>query len=55
MLEVVSVVIEALRSVTKEFDVWIEKLRITNNVRVMQNTALLGIEEIILLAFGHLL
>ena len=47
MLEVVSVVIEALRSVTKEFDVWIEKLRITNNVRVMQKTALLGIARIL--------
>ena len=47
MLEVVPVVIEALRSVTKEFDVWIEKLRITNNVRVMQNTALLGIARIL--------
>ena len=42
MLEVMPVVIGALESVTKEFDGWIEKLQITNSVRVMQKTALLG-------------
>ena len=42
MVEVVPVVIRALGNLTKEFDGWIEKLRITNNVRVMQKTALLG-------------
>ena len=62
MVEVVTVVIAALGSVTKEFDGWIEKLQIANNVGVMQKTALLGTarilrkvlemkEEIILLAF----
>ena len=42
MVEVVLVVIGVLGSVTKEFDGWIEKLRITNNTGVMQKTALLG-------------
>ena len=42
MVEVVPIVIGALGSVTKEFDGWIEKLRITNYVKVMQKTALLG-------------
>ena len=42
MEEVVPVVIEGLGSVTKEFDGWIEKLQIKNNVGVMQKTALLG-------------
>ena len=42
MIEVMPVVIGALGSVTKELDGWIEKLRITNNVGMMQNTALLG-------------
>ena len=36
MAEVVSVVIGALGSVTKEFDVWTEKLWITNNVGIIQ-------------------
>ena len=35
IVEVVPVVIETLESVTKEFDEWIEKLGITNNVGVM--------------------
>ena len=47
MVEVVPVVIGALHSVTKEFDGWIEKLRITNNVEVMQKTALLGTTRIL--------
>ena len=42
MVEVVPIVIGALGSVTKEFDGWIEKLRITNYVKVMHKTALLG-------------
>ena len=42
MVEVVPIVIGALGSVIKEFDGWIEKLRITNYVKVMQKTALLG-------------
>ena len=42
MVEVLPVVIGALGRVTKEFDGWIEKLGITNNVGVMQKTALLG-------------
>ena len=42
MVEVVPVVIGTFRSVTKEFGGWIEKLGITNNVGVMQKTALLG-------------
>ena len=37
IVEVVSVVIGAIRSVLKEFDERIEKLRITNNVGVMQD------------------
>ena len=47
MVEVVHVVIGALGSVTKEFDGWIEKLGITNNVGVMQKTALLGTARIL--------
>ena len=42
MVEVVPVVIGALGNVTKEFDGCIEKLGATNNVGVMQKTALLG-------------
>ena len=41
------VVIGALGSVTKEFDWWIEKLWIKNNVGVMQKTALLGTVRIL--------
>ena len=48
---IVSVVIGDLGSVTKELDRWIEKLRITNNVGVMQNTALLGTVRILGKAF----
>ena len=66
MVEVVPAVIGALGSVTKGFGGWIEKLQITNNVGMIQKTALLGTarilkkcwrckEEIILLRFGHLL
>ena len=62
MAEIVSLVIGALGSATKEFDGWIEKLRMTKNVGAMQKTALLGTtrilrckKEIILLAFGNLL
>ena len=47
MVEVMPIVIRALGSVTKEFDGWIEKLRITNNVGVMQETALLGMVTIL--------
>ena len=47
MVEVVPVVIGALESVTKEFDEWIENLGITNNVGVMQKTALLGTARIL--------
>ena len=46
MVEIVPVVIEALGSVTKEFDGWIEKLRITNNVGVIQKTAFSGTARI---------
>ena len=42
MVEVVLVMIGVFGSETKEFDGWIEKLRITNNAGVMQKTALLG-------------
>ena len=45
--EVVPVVIGALRCVRKESDGWIEKLQITNNVGVMQKTALLGNARIV--------
>ena len=47
MVEVVHVVTGALGSVTKKFDGWIEKLGITNNVGVMQKTALLGTARIL--------
>ena len=47
IVEVVSVVIGAIRSVLKEFDERIEKLGITNNVGVMQKTALLETERIL--------
>ena len=47
MVEVVPVVIGAPESVTKVFDQWIEKLRITNNVGVLQKTALLGTAKIL--------
>ena len=47
MVEVVPVVIETLGSVTKEYDRWIEKLGITNNVGVMQKTVLLGTARIL--------
>ena len=46
-VEVISVVIGAVGSVTKEFDEWIEKLEITKNVGVMQKSALLGTGEYI--------
>ena len=47
IVEVVPVVIETLESVTKEFDEWIEKLGITNNVGVMQKTVLFGTAKIL--------
>ena len=47
MVEIVPVVIGAHGCVTKEFDEWIEKLRITNKVGVMQKTALLGTARIL--------
>ena len=47
MIEVVPVPIGALGSVTKEFDGWIEKLRITNNVGVTQKTPLFAIARIL--------
>ena len=47
MVEVFPVVIETLGSVTKEYDRWIEKLGITNNVGVMQKTVLLGTARIL--------
>ena len=47
MVEVVPAVIGALGSVTREFDGWIEKLRITNNVGVTQKTALFGTARIL--------
>ena len=47
MVEVVPVVIGALGSVTKEFDRWIEKVGITDNVGVMQKIALLGTARIL--------
>ena len=46
MVDVVPVVIEALGSVTKEFDGWIEKLQIKDNAGVMLKTALLGTKGI---------
>ena len=47
MVDVVPVVIGALGRITKEFDGWIEKLRIRNDVGVMQKTALLGTARIL--------
>ena len=47
MVQVVPVVMGALRKVTKEFDGWIEKLRVTNNVGVMQKTVLLETARIL--------
>ena len=47
MVDIMPVVIGALGSVTKEFDWWIEKQRIKNNVGVMQKTALLGTVRIL--------
>ena len=47
MVEVVPEVLEAFESVTKEFDGWIKKLQITNNVGVMQKTTLLATARIL--------
>ena len=47
MVEVVPVVIGALGCVRRESDGWTEKLRITNNVGVIQKTALLGVARIL--------
>ena len=48
-VDVVPVVIGALGSITIKFERWIEKLRITCNVRVVQTSALLGSVKI----WGH--
>ena len=47
MVDVVPVVIGALGRITKEFDGWIEKLRIRKDVGVMQKTALFGTARIL--------
>ena len=47
IVEVIPLVIGALRNVTKEFDGWIEKLQITNNAGVMQKTTLMGTARIL--------
>ena len=47
MVEVVPAVIEALRSVTKDFERWIKKLGTTYNIGVMRKTALLGTARIL--------
>ena len=47
MVEAVPAVIGALGSVTKELDGCIEKLWITNDVGMMQKTALLGTARIL--------
>ena len=47
MVDVVLVVIGALGRISKEFDGWIEKLRIRNDVGVMQKTVLLGTARIL--------
>ena len=47
MVEVVPVMIRALGSVKKQFNLWIEKPGITNNVGVMQRTVLLGTARIL--------
>ena len=47
MVEVLPVVIGALGCVRKKSDGWIEKLRITKNVGVMQMTALLGTARVL--------
>ena len=47
MVEIVPVVIGALGTVTKEFDGWIEKLGVTNDVGAMQKTALLRTARIL--------
>ena len=47
MVAVVPEVLEAFGSVTKEFDGWIKKLQITNNVGVMQKTTLLATARIL--------
>ena len=47
MVEVVPAVIGALGSVTKGFGGWIEKLQITNNVGMIQKTALLRTARIL--------
>ena len=39
--------IEALGIVTREFDGWIEKLQIGNNVGVIEKTAFLGTTRIL--------
>ena len=46
-VQVVTVVIGALGSVTKDFDKWMEKLGIPEDVGVVQKTALLGTARIL--------
>lgn len=47
MVEVLPVVIGALGSIKKEFDWWLGKLGITDNVGVMEKTALLRIASML--------
>ena len=47
MVEVLPVVIGALGSIKKEFDWWVGRLGITDNVEVMEKTALLRIASIL--------
>jgi len=46
-VKVVAVKIGALRSVTKDFDKWMEKLGIPGDVEAVQKTALLGTARIL--------
>ena len=46
-VEIVRVVIEALGSVSAEFDRWMGKLGITCNIGVMQESVLLGTARIL--------
>ena len=48
MVEVMLVVIRVLRGATKEFDKWNKRLRITNNVGVIQKIDLLGTAKILI-------
>ena len=48
MVEVMLVVIRVLGGATKEFDKWNKRLRITNNVGVIQKIDLLGTAKILI-------